>query len=214
MPLDREQFARKPLRAHALLAGVPLRTLLQVDLPGGRPGMSLPEISATVGFGGGKEVQVGPVTRALFWLRGLVGRVLGWEDADDLVRQWSFVDRLTSRDRARTIVPPGTAEGIMRVLYSFDDEFLGEIVNRTVHCFVVTTSEETAGGYGLTVAIYVRKLNWFTPVYMALTAPVLEWVVYPSMTRGIRRSWERAFPPRPRPQLRVPTGGTPVGRAR
>jgi hypothetical protein len=214
MPLSRKEFCRKPLRAHALLAGLPLRTLLHVDLPGGHPGMLLPEISAIVGFGGGQEVEVGPVTRALFWLRGLIGRALGWEDADDLVRKWSFVERLTDEDRARTLVSPGTADGIMRILYSFENEFLGEIVNRTVHCFVVMTSEETAEGYGLTVAIYVRRLNWFTPIYMALTAPVLEWVVYPSMTRGIRRSWARAFPPRPRPGLGIPTYGAPVSRAR
>jgi hypothetical protein len=35
-----EEFRQKPLRVHSFLAGVPLRTLARVDLPGDREGMT------------------------------------------------------------------------------------------------------------------------------------------------------------------------------
>ena len=72
---------------------------------------------------------------------------------------------------------------------------LGEIINRTVHCFWVMATERTADGYVLWLAIYVRRLNWFTPVYMALITPVLKWVIYPAMMKGVRQRWAQAFPP-------------------
>ena len=44
------------------------------------------------------------------------------------------------------------------------------------------------------MAVYVKKLNWFTPIYMTLVSPMLKWIIYPSMEKGIKRRWERAFP--------------------
>jgi hypothetical protein len=71
---------------------------------------------------------------------------------------------------------------------------LGEIINQTVHCFWVMASEPITDGYRLWLAVYVRKLNWFTPVYMALITPTLKWIIYPAMLNGVRRRWEHAFP--------------------
>ena len=187
-------FRQKPLRAHSLLAGVPLRTLSRVDLPGGRQGMTIAEISAIVGFGDQVEVEVGPVTKALFWLRGIIGRVLHWDDAQELTDSVSYLPRLREEDRARSLITPGKVQGISRVLYCFENEYLAEIVNRTVHCFWLLASERTAAGYALYLAVYVRKLNWFTPIYMALVSPMLKWVIYPSIEKGIKRQWAKAFP--------------------
>ncbi|MCI0391433.1 MAG: DUF2867 domain-containing protein [Acidobacteria bacterium] len=189
-----DEFEQKPLRAHSLLFGIPLRTLSRIDLPGGREGMTLPEISAIVGLSDQDDFEVGPVTKALFWLRSMIGRILRWDDAKELVESVSYLPRLNEEDRARSSVTPGKVQGITRVLYCFDDEFLGEIVNRTVHCFWLTASERTREGYALYLAVYVKKLNWFTPIYMALISPMLKWIIYPSMAKGIRRRWETAFP--------------------
>lgn len=187
-------FRQKPLRAHRILAGVPLRTLSRIDLPGGREGMTIAEISAIVGFGDQVEVEVGPLTKALFWLRGMIGRVLHWDDAQDLTDSVSYLPRLTEEDRARSLITPGKVQGISRVLYCFENEYVAEIVNRTVHCFWLLASERTATGYALYLAVYVRKLNWFTPIYMALVSPMLKWIIYPSMEKGVRRRWAAAFP--------------------
>jgi hypothetical protein len=39
----------------------------------------------------------------------------------------------------------------------------------------------------------VKKLNWFTPIYMALISPLLKWVIYPAMLRGVSQRWEKKF---------------------
>src|SRR5689334_21180456 len=106
------EYERRPLRAHSFLTGVPLRTLSRVDLPGGREGMTLPEISAIVGLNNQDNFEVGPVTRALFWLRTMIGRVSRWDEAKDLADAISYLSRLTESDRARTSVPPGEVRGI------------------------------------------------------------------------------------------------------
>jgi hypothetical protein len=188
-----EIYRQKPLRVHSFLAGIPLRTLERVELPGGREGMTIEEISGVVGFGGEVEMEVGPVTQALFWLRTLIGRILGWDEAKGLVESVSFISRLNEEDRTSSLIVPGKPAGISRILYQFENETLGEIVNRTVHCFWLMATERTASGYALWFAVYVKKLNWFTPIYMALISPLLKWVIYPAMLRGVSQRWEKKF---------------------
>ena len=174
-----KEYERKLLRAHSFLVDVPLRTVVQIDLPGGREGMTLTEISAIVGFSDDGEVEVGPVTKALFWLRGLIGRILRWDDAKELVA--SVIPSAANSRGSRPLAgETGKGPGITQVLYSFENEFLGEIINRTVHCFCVMAAERTTGGYALYLAIYVKRINWFTPVYMAMISPLLKWIIYPS----------------------------------
>jgi hypothetical protein len=194
LEMKTKNFQQVPLRAHSLLADVPLYTLERVALPGGRPGMTMAEISEVIGFSGEVEMKVGPITQMLFDLRGLIGRVLHWDDAPALVTDVTFLPRLSEADRARSLVLPGKEAGISRILYQFPQEMLGEIINRTVHCFWVLASEPMAQGYILWVAVYVRQLNWFTPVYMTLISPILKWIIYPALLKGIKRRWEQAFP--------------------
>jgi uncharacterized protein DUF2867 len=188
-----DEFRQKPLHVHSFLTDIPMRTLARVDLPGGREGMTLPEINALVGFSSDKGSDFGLVTKALFWLRSLIGRILHWDDAKGLADALTYLPRLSEDDRARSLVMPGKVEGISRILYCFENEFLGEIINRTVHCFWLMASERTENGYALYFAVYVNRLNWFTPIYMALITPILKWIIYPSIMEGVRQRWERAF---------------------
>ena len=103
---------------------------------------------------------------------------------------------MSAEDRARSLLTPGQAAGISRILYQFENEMLGEIINRTVHCFWLMAAERSANGYTLWFAVYVRKLNWFTPVYMTLITPLLKWIIYPAMLNGARKRWQEAFPAR------------------
>jgi hypothetical protein len=189
-----EEFKQNSLRAHCFLSDVPIHSLDYIELPGGYPGMTLQEISDVVGFNGEAEMELGFLTHMLFQLRGLIGRILHWDDAQKLVDSVSYLSKLSEEDRARSHVVPGKAAGISRILYQFKNEMLAEIVNRTVHCFWVMASEHTANGYKLWVAVYVKKLNWFTPIYMALISPMLKWVIYPAMRKGMKRRWEKTFP--------------------
>jgi hypothetical protein len=189
-----DDFNRRPWRAHALLAGVPLRTLERIELHGGREGMTIEEISAITGFGVENEIKVGPVTQSLFWLRGLIGRIFGWDEVPELAASLSYLPRLSAEDYSRSLVKPGRASGISRILYQFEYEMLGEIINRTVHCFWLMAVEPTTTGYTLWMAVYVRRINPFTPVYLTLISPLLKWVIYPAFKRSIIRRWADAFP--------------------
>ena len=116
-------------------------------------------------------------------LRTLIGRILRWDEAKELVESVSFISRLNKEDRSRSLIVPGKPAGIARILYQFQNETLGEIINRTVHCFWLMATERTANGYALWFAVYVKKLNWFTPIYMALISPLVKWIIYPAMQR-------------------------------
>jgi hypothetical protein len=190
-----QDFAQMPLRVHSFLAGLPFRTLYRLELLGGRPNMNLPEIRAATESDDPGEFEVGPITKALFWLRGFIGRIFHWDDVQQLTDAVTYLGRLTAEDCQRSLIPPGTVEGISRVLYCFEHELLAEIINRTVHCFWLLATERTPSGYRLYLAVYVKKLNWFTPVYMALVTPMLKWIIYPSMLRHSRRRWAQTFPP-------------------
>jgi hypothetical protein len=190
----KEEFRQKTLRVHSFLPDVPLHSLDCLELPGGNAGMTLQEISEVVGFGGEAQMEVGFLTGMLFRLRGFIGHMLHWDEAQELVQSVSYLSKLSEEDRARSRVAPGKVAGISRILYQFENEMLAEIVNRTVHCFWLMASERTANGYRLWVAVYVKKLNWFTPIYMTLISPVLKWVIYPAMHKGMKSRWEKTFP--------------------
>ena len=187
---DKTSYDDLQLFAHQLLAGVPMTSLYRLDLTGGPVGMTVLEIKEAVGFNT-EKLDAGVVTKALFWIRGLIGRVLGWDDDDQLAGSVSFLPRLTAVDIGRSQIEPGRKEGISRVLYCFENEFAAEIINRTVHCFWVMATEPTANGYALYMAVYVRKLNWFTPIYMALITPMLKWIIYPALNRSVAINWNK-----------------------
>jgi hypothetical protein len=71
-------------------------------------------------------------------------------------------------------------------------------LQQILHGFWLMASERTANGYLLWVAIYVKKLNWFTQIYMALISPLTKWIIYPAMLRGARRRWEQSQMTKPR----------------
>ena len=109
--MDMDVYRQKPLRVHSFLAGIPLRTLERVDLPGGHEGMTIEEISGVVGFGGEVEMEVGQVTQALFWLRTLIGRILGWDEAKELVKSASFISRPTRNTERRQAAVGADSDG-------------------------------------------------------------------------------------------------------
>jgi hypothetical protein len=200
-------YRQKPLRVHSFLTDIPLRTLERVELSGGREGMTIEEISGVVGFGGEAEMEVGPVTQALFRFRTLIGRILRWDEAKELVESVSFISRLNEEDRARSLIVPGEPAGVSRILYQFENEMLGEIINRTAHCFWLMATDRTASGYTIWFAVYVKKLNWFTPIYMTLISPLVKWIIYPAILRGVMRRWEGTFPASARGQSVAADGG-------
>jgi hypothetical protein len=102
---------------------------------------------------------------------------------------------LTAADLSESLIPPGTPEGVFRVVYRFKNEQLLEVMNRTAHAAAVSALVETANSYRFYFGVYVRRVNRFTPVYMALIDPFRKLVVYPSLLHTVRSTWNQTFGP-------------------
>ena len=173
-----------------------LHDVWAVDLPAIREGITLQEFSPAHEAEG-----LCLPTRLLIRLRILIGRIFSWDSELNETPKELFAERLTSEDRVCSAVPAGTREGFLRregnfrVVYSFENETLLELINRTVHAAVLRALVETSEGYRFYLAIYVRKRGWVTPVYMALIDPFRRWVVYPAILSQIESnvSWIEVF---------------------
>ncbi len=188
--ISTQEFERLPLRVHDFLAGVPLHDVWAVDLPRTRSGITLDEFLRTASA---CPFTAPPLVRALLNIRLFVGRLFGW-DREPAATAWeTFATRMTTADRSKSLAPAGTREGLFRVVYRFENEQLLELINRTAHAAALSALVETANAYRFYFGVYVRSVSRFTPIYMALIDPFRKLVVYPSLLRTVRASWNRAF---------------------
>jgi hypothetical protein len=205
--ISTQEFERLPLRVHDFLAGVPLHDVWAVDLPRTRSGITLDEFLRTANArsgvgcdccendssGKGRLLTRSPVVRALLNIRFFVGRLFGW-DREPAATAWeTFTTRLTTADRSKSLVLAGTPEGLFRVVYHFENEQLLELINRTAHGAALSALVETENAYRFYFGVYVQNVGRFTPVYMALVDPFRKLIVYPSLLRSVRASWNQAF---------------------
>jgi hypothetical protein len=131
--------------------------------------------------------------RALLNIRFFVGRLFGW-DREPAAPAWeTFTTRLTTADRSKSLAPAGTREGLFRVVYHFENEQVLELINRTAHAAALSALVETENAYRFYFGVYVQNVGRFTPVYMALVDPFRKLIVYPSLLRSVRASWNQAF---------------------
>ena len=188
--ISKQEFQRLPLRVHDFLADVPLHDAWAVDLPRMRSGITLDEFLRAAGA---LPLTPSPGVRALLNIRFFVGRLLGWDREPEAATWETFATRLTRADLSRSLAPAGTREGVFRIVYRFDNEQLLELINRTAHAAALSALVETAGAYRFYFAVYVRSVGPLTPVYMALIDPFRKLIVYPSLLRSIRATWNRTF---------------------
>jgi Protein of unknown function (DUF2867) len=188
--ISTEEFKGLPLRVHDFLAGVPLHDVWAVDLPRTRSGITLDEFLRLEKV---HRCRLSPSARALLSLRLSVGRLLGWDREPAFGRSETFATRLTPADRSKSLVTPGTADGLFRTVYCFENEQLLELINRTAHAAALSALVETSTAYRFYFGVYVRNVNRLTPVYMSLIDPFRKHIVYPSLLRGVRATWIRVF---------------------
>jgi hypothetical protein len=205
--ISTQEFERLPLRVHNFLAAVPLHDVWVVDLPRTRSGITLDEFLRTASARSqagceccendrsrkGSLLTRSPVVRALLNIRFFAGRLLGW-DREPASTAWeTFATRLTTADRSKSLVSAGTREGLFRVVYHFENEQLLELINRTAHAAALSALVETANAYRFYFGVYVQNVGRITPVYMAMVDPFRKLIVYPSLLRSVRASWNQAF---------------------
>jgi len=188
--ISKQEFERLPLQVHSFLAGIPLHDVWAIDLPWVRSGITLDEFLRKMGA----CLCTPPLlVRALLNIRFAIGRFFRWDREPAAMKWHPFATRMTAADRSRSLVPPGTRDGFFRVVYRFENEQLLELINRTAHAAALSALIETASGYRFYFAVYVRSVSRFTPVYMGLIDPVRKLIVYPSLLRGIRVTWNKTF---------------------
>jgi len=188
--ISTQEFERLPLRVHDVLAGVPLHDVWAVDLPQVRSGITLDEFLRAAG---GRPFTPSPIVRALLSIRFFIGRCVGWDREPDTRVRETFITRLTTADLSKSLAPAGKREGPFRIVYRFENEQLLEVINRTVHGAVLTALVETASAYRFYFGVYVRRVGRLTPAYMALIDPFRRFIVYPSLLRSVRASWNQIF---------------------
>lgn len=185
--ISEQEFERLPFRVHTFLAGVPLHDAWAIDLPRSRAGITLDEF---VRAASGPLFRPSPVVHVLLNLRFFLGGLFGWDSTTSMpTAPETFADRLTSADLARSLAPAGLKDGPFRVVYRFENEQLLELTNRTAHAAALSALVETASSYRFYFAVYVRNVSLLTPLYMALIDPFRKLIVYPSLLRSVRASW-------------------------
>lgn len=184
------EFERLPLRVHTFLAGVPLHDVWAVDLPRPRSGITLDEFLRVKSS---RPYRLPPAARMLFRMRYCAGKLLGWDREPAASAGETFANRLTNMDRSKSLAAAGAEEGLFRVVYRFENEQLLEIINRTAHAAAVSALVEKPDAYRFYFGVYVRKVSRFTPIYMEMIDPFRKLIVYPSLLRGVRASWNEAF---------------------
>src|SRR5579859_2195138 len=185
-----QEFARLPLRVHGFLADVPLHDVWAVDLPHTRSGITLDEFLSVEKV---HQCRLSPSARALLSVRLSVGRLLGWDRGSTATACETFAARMTAVDCSKTLVPTGTPKGLFRVVYRFENEQLLELMNRTAHAAALSALVETANAYRFYFGVYVRNVSRFTPLCMSLIDPFRRYIVYPSLLRSIRATWDTTF---------------------
>lgn len=187
MRVTQEEFERVDLRAHSLLADVPLHDVWAVDLRGGGPGRTIVDLRLLLAA---KPLTAASrAVRLLFGLRTRFGRAFGWDREPPRASEESFLHRLSTADRRASLVAPGTVEGPFRVLFVSPREAISEIQNSTVHAFSVFALQERSPDYRLYWGIYVRPVGRITAWYMRLIDPFRRVIIYPALLRYIRAAW-------------------------
>jgi Protein of unknown function (DUF2867) len=188
--ISAQDFKQLPLRVHDFLADVPLHDVWAVDLPHMRPGITLDEFLEA---SRSHQCKLSPCARALISIRLFVGRLMGWDREPARTQGQAFATRLTNSDRSRSLVPAGTPEELFRIVYRFENEQLVELINRTAHAAALSALVETSTTYRFYFGVYVRNVSRLTPIYMTLIEPFRKFIVYPSLLRTVRATWDRTF---------------------
>jgi hypothetical protein len=191
MRVNPSVFRALRLRAHDLLSDVPLHDVWRLRLRGGGPGRTVRDVIDL--FVDIESSGISPVVRVLFALRAMLGRVCGWDREVPTAPARSYVNRLSAEDRARSLDEPGSKRGFWTAVYTFDSEALGEVINRTVHAFLLFALEPAADGYTLYWGIYVKPVSRLTPFYMGLIDPFRRLLVYPVLVCRFEAAWRRKW---------------------
>jgi hypothetical protein len=137
--------------------------------------------------------------RALWLVRGHLGRLLGWDEAAGELPipgtgEASLADRLPA-DLRNSTTQSDFGSSLFAPVYRTDDEFAAELSNRTVHGVLHLAWVDRGGGRDQgQMAVYVKPRGRLGRAYMALIKPFRHRIVYPAIIRQLERAWNARAP--------------------
>lgn len=191
MRAEPQEYRQLELRAHSFLADVELHDVWVVELAGGGTNRTIEDARAC--FTPQIATTANAAVRTLFRIRTTVGAWFGWDQDESRWDDELYSRRLTPEERARSSIPPGSTDGLFRIVYVFPNEALSEIRNATVHAFSCLALRRIMKGYRLYWAIYVKPISPWTQTYMRVIDPFRRTVVYPAIIRRIQTEWSNRF---------------------
>jgi hypothetical protein len=199
MRLPDAAHTSRPWRIHELTPDFRLEDVWALPTPGGREDFH----KLVQGIAAGSLAQSSsPAVRVLWAIRWKLGELLGWDSPDAGVgsRVPTLRDRLPEDLRE---LPPGPDFDALPFtsLYLLEDEWAGEIANRTMHGVMhLGWVPDGSGGYRGQMAVLVRPNGPLGAGYMAAIKPFRHLIVYPAMMRQIGHAWRAgARPDEPAP---------------
>lgn len=141
------------------------------------------------------------VSNALFRVRLLIGRWLGWDDPARKrpipgCTETTLSARLPEHLRGSAEEPEITgamariAGGFVPV-YRTEDEWAAEISNDTVHGVLHLGLVKRGDGiYRAQMGVYVKARGWPGELYLKLIQPFRYLIVYPALMRRLGRAWD------------------------
>ena len=189
--LPRSAHTSRPWRIHELTSDFRLEDVWQ--LPGAGGPDDFPQlVEKLAAFDPSQHSP--PAVRALFAIRWKLGEVLGWDRPDSGLgsRVSTLRDRLPADLRDAPSGPPFEALPFSP-LYLLDDEWAGEIANRTMHGVMhVGWVPDEAERFHAHMAVYVKPNGLLGIAYMAAIRPFRHLIVYPSMRSA--QGWAKDGP--------------------
>ena len=184
----------RPWRIHELAGDFRLEDVWELPTPGGPD--DFPRLVAQFAAADPSQSLPAPA-RALWALRSKLGELFGWDDETDGLgsRVATLRERLPP-DLRDAPTGPDSDSLPFRPLYLLEDEWAGEIANRTMHGVMhLGWVPDGNGAYHGQMAVLVKPNGLFGRVYMAAIRPFRHLIVYPSLMRRIGREWRDAGVP-------------------
>ncbi len=191
--INEHEHLALPLRVHALLPDFELEDVWRVPISL-TSAHSLQLLMDQFSKSNTNVTKTG-ITGFLFKVRLFAGRLFKWDekpvrDHHQLV-PGSIRDRYANQENLKYDDLPDPGSGSFIPVYKLENEFLSEIENRTVHGALhlsrVPLGHDT---WTIHMAVYVKPKGWFGRFYMWIITPFRLWIVYPSLMKAARKSWE------------------------
>ena len=188
MRLPNTAHTSRPWRIHEIAPDFRLEDVWALSTPG-RPD-DFPLLVQGIAEGDPSQ-SPSCVVRTLFAARWKLGGLLGLDKPDTGIgeRVPTLRDRLPADLRDGPSGPEFTALPF-RSLYLLDNEWAGEIANRTMHGVMhLGWVPDDDGGYRGQIAVLVKPNGLLGEAYMTAIKPFRYLLVYPQVLRQIEHQW-------------------------